>query len=55
MGTKLAVAQKRMFTNVFICKNCSKKIRSQAVRIISGKVKCPKCNSRSFRPIKRKK
>ncbi len=55
MGTKIPAAQKRMFGDVFVCKNCSKKIRSQAVRIISGKVKCPKCKQNVFRPIKRKK
>ncbi|MEK6854673.1 MAG: hypothetical protein AABX73_00435 [Nanoarchaeota archaeon] len=54
MATKIAVAQKRMFADVFVCKRCSKKIRSQSVRIISGKVKCPKCNGRSFRTIRRK-
>lgn len=55
MGTKLPAAQKRMFADVFVCRNCSKKIRSQAVRIIAGKVKCVRCNSRSFRPIRKKK
>lgn len=55
MATKVPVAQKRMFENVFVCKKCSKKVRSQAIRIIAGKVKCPRCDARSFRPIKRKK
>jgi len=54
MATKLPVAQKRMFENVFICKNCNKKIRTQAVRVIARKVKCPRCGKRSFRPVKRK-
>jgi DNA-directed RNA polymerase subunit RPC12/RpoP len=54
MAAKIPTAQRRLFGNVFICKNCSKKIRSQAVRIISGKVKCPKCSGRSFRAIKKK-
>jgi len=54
MATKIAIAQERMFHNVFICKRCSKKIRSDPVRIIAGKVKCPKCDSRSFRPIRKR-
>ena len=54
MAAKIPVAQKRMFQNVFICKKCGKKIRSQPVRIIAGKVKCGKCNSRVFRAIKKK-
>ncbi|MBI5804240.1 hypothetical protein HY450_03285 [Candidatus Pacearchaeota archaeon] len=54
MATKIPAAQKRMFQDVFVCKNCRKKIRSQAVRIIAGKVKCPRCNNYNFRPIKKK-
>jgi Zn finger protein HypA/HybF involved in hydrogenase expression len=54
MATKIPVAQKRMFADVFVCKKCSKKIRSQAVRVIAGKVKCPRCDSRSFRTVKKK-
>jgi len=54
MATKIAVAQKRMFGNVFICKNCSKKIRSQSIKIIGGKVKCPRCDNRSFRTVRKK-
>ncbi|MBI2451858.1 hypothetical protein HYV50_02135 [Candidatus Pacearchaeota archaeon] len=54
MATKIVAAQRRMFSDVFVCRNCNKKIRSQAVRINAGKVKCPKCNSGNFRPIKKK-
>ena len=54
MATKIAIAQKRMFANVFVCRDCNRKIRTQAVRVISGKVKCPKCNSHAFRPIRKK-
>tara|TARA_Y100000310_G_scaffold317241_1_gene369884 strand:- start:2595 stop:2759 length:165 start_codon:yes stop_codon:yes gene_type:complete len=54
MATKIPVAQKRMFENVFVCKRCSKKVRTQAVRVIAGKIKCPKCDSRAFRAIRKK-
>ncbi|MBS3099059.1 hypothetical protein J4462_02510 [Candidatus Pacearchaeota archaeon] len=54
MATKIPVAQKRMFHDVFVCKNCNKKIRSQAVKIVAGKVKCSKCNKRAFRAIRKK-
>ncbi|MDO8509250.1 MAG: hypothetical protein Q7S27_06240 [Nanoarchaeota archaeon] len=54
MATKIPTAQKRMFQNVFVCKDCSKKIRTQVVRIILKKVKCPRCNGRAFRPIRKK-
>jgi len=54
MATKILIAQKRLFQNVFICKNCSKKIRTQAVRVISKKVKCPRCKKTNFRTIRKK-
>ncbi|MEK6928643.1 MAG: hypothetical protein AABW65_01655 [Nanoarchaeota archaeon] len=54
MAAKLLIAQTRMFANVFICRDCSKKIRTQAVRVIARKVKCPRCNGKSFRPIRKK-
>ena len=54
MGTKIAIAQKRLFADIFVCKNCNKKIRSQSTRIIAGKVKCPRCDKRAFRPIRKK-
>lgn len=54
MATKIPVAQKRLFHNVFVCKNCSRKIRTQAIRVVSKKVKCPKCGSKNFRPIRKK-
>ena len=54
MATKIPAAQKRMFQNVFICKDCNKKIRTQAMRVVSRKVRCPRCGSRSLRPIRKK-
>ena len=54
MATKIPIAQKRMFADVFVCRDCSKKIRTQAVRVIAKKVMCPRCGSRIFRPIRKK-
>jgi formylmethanofuran dehydrogenase subunit E len=54
MATKIPAAQKRMFEGVFVCKKCSKKIRSQPVRVTAGKVKCSRCDGRAFRPVKKK-
>jgi ribosomal protein L40E len=54
MATKLPIAQKRMFSDVFVCRNCKHKKRAQAVKIIAGKITCRKCGSREFRAIKKK-
>src|SRR3989344_3497545 len=54
MATKKAIAQKRMFHDVFVCKKCNQKFRSQAVRVTAGKVKCPRCDGKSIRPVRKK-
>ena len=54
MATKIPAAQKRLFKNRFICKNCSSKIRADPRKIIEGKVKCRKCKKRAFRAVKKK-
>jgi len=54
MGTKIPAAQARLFQNVFVCKDCSKKLRAQAVRVSAGKVKCPRCGSKALRTIRKK-
>jgi hypothetical protein len=54
MATKIPAAQSRFFKHMFVCKNCSSKARADPRKIITGKVKCRKCNGKAFRP-KRKK
>jgi len=55
MATKIPAAQARLFKNVFICKRCGRKIRSEARKVVEGKLKCRKCNGKAFRPISKKK
>jgi len=51
---KILEAQNRLFKNVFVCKSCHAKIRSEPIKILEGKVKCRKCKRKTFRPLKRK-
>ena len=51
---KIPEAMNRLYKDVFICKNCKTKIRSEAKRVISGKVRCRKCKGRAFRAVKKK-
>lgn len=51
---KILEAQNRLFKNVFVCKNCKTKIKSDIQKILKGKVKCRKCGKNSFRPLKKK-
>jgi hypothetical protein len=54
MAAKVPAAQNRMFKNVFICKNCSQKMKVSQLKILGGKVKCRKCGRKDFRVIKKK-
>ena len=51
---KIAEATNRLFKNVFVCKKCGAKIRSDPQKILKGKVKCRKCKKKAFRPLKKK-
>jgi len=51
---KIQEAQNRLFKNVFVCKKCRTRVRATPVRILEGKVKCRKCKSSAFRPVKKK-
>ena len=50
---KFPEAQKRLFANVYVCRSCKAKIRSNPQKINLGKQKCRKCGKKVFRPIKK--
>lgn len=54
MATKIPTAQERLFKNVFVCKNCSLKLKADPKKIAEGKVRCRKCKKRAFRQIRKK-
>lgn len=54
MATKIPIAHARLFENIFICRDCNRKIRTQAVRVIAKAVKCPGCGGHAFRPVRKK-
>jgi len=51
---KFHEAQKRMFENKFVCKNCKSTIRAPNMLVIAGKVKCRKCGRRALRTLRKK-
>ncbi|MEK6915699.1 MAG: hypothetical protein AABW89_04130 [Nanoarchaeota archaeon] len=55
MATKLPAAQMRLFRNMFVCKNCGQKMRSESLKVISKKIRCRKCGRHSFRTLRMKK
>jgi len=48
-------ATARLFHNVFVCKKCKKKVRSNMQKILQKKISCNSCGSKSFRAIKKGK
>ncbi len=55
MATQIPAAKTRLFKNVFVCKNCGQKMRTDSLKVIAKTVKCRRCQKKSFRPIKSKK
>ena len=51
---KIEAAHNRIFKGLFICKNCSSKVKADPRKVAEGKVKCRKCKASSLR-VKRKK
>ena len=51
---KIQEASNRLFKNIFVCKKCQTKIRSEPQKILRGKVKCRKCGKSAFRPLRKK-
>lgn len=47
-------AEARLFKRVFVCMRCKRRIKADHTAIMSGKVRCRHCNSKSFRVIKKK-
>ena len=51
---KFAEGYARKFRNIFVCKDCSTKIRAQSMKIIQGKVKCRRCQGKKFKAVRKK-
>jgi len=51
---KIKAAQERLFKNVFVCRNCSSKMRADPKKILENKVKCRKCGTKFFRQVRKK-
>ncbi|MBW2976817.1 hypothetical protein KY347_05210 [Candidatus Woesearchaeota archaeon] len=51
---KFKEAYARKIKNMFVCKKCSTKIRTQSMKVIQGKVKCRRCQGKKFRAVRKK-
>ncbi len=55
MATKIIAAHKRLFKNIFVCKRCSQKLRTDPIRVVQKLAVCRRCSGRVFRPVRSKK
>lgn len=55
MATKIIAAHKRMFKNMFVCRDCGQKMRTDPIRIVGKQIACRRCSGRVFRPARSKK
>jgi ribosomal protein L40E len=51
---KIVEATNRLFKNIFVCKSCKSKIRTNPLKVLVGKAKCRKCGKKAFRPLRKK-
>jgi ribosomal protein L40E len=51
---KFPEAEARLFKNKFVCRVCKTVTKANNMKVIAGKVKCKKCDSKALR-VKRKK
>ncbi|MDD5181979.1 MAG: hypothetical protein PHC66_02290 [Candidatus Nanoarchaeia archaeon] len=47
---KFKEAMNRLFTNMFVCRNCKSKLRADPLKVRLGEIKCRKCQSKQLRP-----
>jgi len=52
---KIEATHARLFKGIFICKNCSSKIRADPRKIAEGKIRCRKCRGSVFRAKSKKR
>ena len=51
---KIPEAQARLYKNVFVCKKCKTKVRAPNIKILQNKIKCKRCEGKSFRAVRKK-
>jgi hypothetical protein len=51
---KFPEAEIRLNKNKFACRNCKTVMRAPNMKVLAGKIKCRKCNSKALRPLRKK-
>jgi len=51
---KFPEAQARLYGNMFVCRKCKSRQRSQPQKVLQKKISCRKCGSKALRPVRKK-
>ena len=51
---KFAEAAARLFRNKFACRSCKKVVKTDIMKVMAGKITCPRCGSKALRPLRKK-
>ena len=52
---RFPAAIKRLYSRVYVCKGCKKKIKANVSKILARKLTCKRCGGKAFRAIKKQK
>jgi len=51
---KFEEANRRLIVDVFVCRQCKRKVKAPSLKISQGKIHCRHCKSKKLRPKRRK-
>ncbi len=51
---KFPEAQERLYKDIFVCRKCKSKQRTQPQKVLQKKVSCRKCGCKALRPVRKK-
>ena len=55
MSSKFPEVMRRLFTNVYVCRKCKRKMLSTPKKVLTKSLRCRNCGGKAFRPIKKAK
>lgn len=51
---KFPEAAARLYHNIYVCKKCKAKIRTQPLKVLQGTARCRKCGGKALRAVRKK-
>ena len=51
---KFPEANARLHKDMFVCRKCKRKMRTNNMKVLQGKISCRKCGSKALRVVRKK-